>query len=771
MPYHRDYGLFRRVAHWSATALLGVAPQTSNNFGEELDPDQYSFGTLPRSCKEKWWGTRHKEGYWARLDLQMAFPSVSLRALEQGFDHIFTEPEEVDLEEYSQQLEQDAMSGYPSNIAMPLNVDSTRRELANELLNLLRTVEYHRGPIDQQHWRPESANDRRLPGDGSHVGLPTGLAISGMLLNVALAPFDNLMAEAMGDTPHGGTKRWAFLRFADDMLVLAPGVSGLQAALRKVQEGLLVVPPDGGLQLNAEKASPAPVKAWLKTGGQKIRLRRVDFADTLLRRDRLGSFITRLVEDMSHTAATDETSRFGESARDRVSRLVNLAQLNIDDGEVRKDTRLSFAANRLATSFLPDERQGEEVRFLREARMGIATAIDQAPWKFSLWRAAVRAACRRTQSGAPIKEQDATARKWFSSQLKRVAVTTRPESSLQFGGGGDEPPRKTLALELSFVRAVVWREIARALQELRMGQAACSEGGWSSRHWTYRALSEAQFEPAIQFISDFERWAGALYPHASPPDDAWWEHDAIRFATIVESFPVSSVDPAAHQRELGRLRFAALLETTGSPPRSWPQLAVSYAAGGRGVPLPSTERIDLYRNQEGSGTLRQAELLGILGDIDKPETLSTKSHSLWALEEREHAYHLHLSGLNHSARPQFVHELLWSIPDAAAESGWSVSPLSAPQEPLPLRMVAEMLANALTAELATKQKTGGSRPWKIESTLVWGARSASFTGKTRVEAVPARAENNEHLISLASPESWGTPGLHPSFDRECPVAC
>src|ERR1019366_4195594 len=114
-----------------------------------------------------------------------------------------------------------------------------------------------------------------------------------------------------------------------------------------------------------------------------------------LRPDRIGPFVTHLVERVRATGAATPDERFGEGAAARMVDLHQLLRLRIEDTQVRADTRLAFAANRIARSFLPNEGSPLDVAHVDEIRRSVAEAINLVPWKFALWRAAVHAACRR----------------------------------------------------------------------------------------------------------------------------------------------------------------------------------------------------------------------------------------------------------------------------------------------------------------------------------------------------------------------------------------
>jgi hypothetical protein len=78
-------------------------------------------------------------------------------------------------------------------------------------------------------------------------GLPTGLAISGMLFNVAMSAIDAAMSH-----PDSQSDPWAFVRFADDMVLLSASRPGLEHGAAKLSAAVLAE----GFEFNEGKIQP-----------------------------------------------------------------------------------------------------------------------------------------------------------------------------------------------------------------------------------------------------------------------------------------------------------------------------------------------------------------------------------------------------------------------------------------------------------------------------------------------------------------------------------
>ena len=542
-------------------------------------PEDFDPQCLPQWINKQWWqtgsGNRCGSGWWAALDLRLAFPSVKLGRLQDTLRALLGENAAFEpLPTW--------MGGYPEPVLSALNQPSARLQVADNLVEALRQVKVDSGSkidsIPETAWRPHHARADLPP---KNPGLPTGLAISGLLLNAALAPADRKIFDCLTKTR--GKHRGAFLRFADDMTVRCRSRSGLFALIEKIgaaisglEDGshpgcLATAPSDSNLYLNLAKFEPEPVReavrAYLEDQGWKPcrqceelvppadpanrspqglvawwqdKQGKADDADlrrlvrrAAVTRGEVDPFVTSLVERMSKEAKDTLADRFGEGAKDRLERLHDLARLDIVDEQVRPDTRRTFAANRLVRAWLPGDRE-ETWRSLLDIWESVNTVLRKTPWKFALWRAVVRAAARRPYEGAvPTNDEDAKndqgkATKWLSRQLGRIACQgskeRRPESWIE---DWPEDPAKQFHreegdsawqdLHLSYHRSFFWRELAETIRLLLSHHDRCTDPrpddpGHPSWHWSVRAVPEGRHAEVAKFLADLDRWIKILYP-------------------------------------------------------------------------------------------------------------------------------------------------------------------------------------------------------------------------------------------------------------------
>jgi hypothetical protein len=133
-------------------------------------------------------------GYWAHIDLQLAYPSLSLDYLAEALhDHALLKRNNQDLHfldpfgsSFPWLRVISSLKDYPKTIATPLIIEETRTSLVNQLVAWLKAISYDPVPYVEDEriknflWIPP-----HVPFDCvGHNCLPTGLLISGLLMNV-----------------------------------------------------------------------------------------------------------------------------------------------------------------------------------------------------------------------------------------------------------------------------------------------------------------------------------------------------------------------------------------------------------------------------------------------------------------------------------------------------------------------------------------------------------------------------------------------------------
>lgn len=572
LPYSRSHGLYRRVANWTVRRMLGVDFEDRNYSGVVQCPDDYQKDYLPPWVNSDWWGTSSSRSavYWSTLDIQLAYPSVGLEELGSAIQNVLEDP--------TDNIRQ-TVSGYPYPALDAITEQAVCLEVANHLLTALRLVEFDSGTIKKDAWKPRHVN---LPRNWK--GLPTGLAISGLLLNVMLYPSDRKILNYLDS--QDTECRSAFLRFADDMTLFSRSSSGLFELMEEVWKG---ISGDSNARLDYPKSTYRLFLNFAKTGPDAIRdvlneylryqgwkeckerravnkggnydaceelrppedpRRRLDISDWWRRRsndekaqkqldpysqaikrsavrpDEVGPFVTTLVERLSEIGRDTLGDRFGEGADERLVQLHDLARFDIADQQVRPDTRRTFAVNRLVSAWLSSDTEEARAQ-LKDIRDSVAAVVQETPWKPALWRAVVRATARRppVTDNSATSGDDATAKEWLLTQLRRIATERRgsgdsanwhrvwPEVEPQKQHTRDESWRE---LYLSFVRTAFWNALADTILLLQRyhhhsTNPSIADAGLSPNAWVARAVPDGNFDHVAKHLGALDQWAEALY--------------------------------------------------------------------------------------------------------------------------------------------------------------------------------------------------------------------------------------------------------------------
>ena len=433
LSYARSHGLFRRVAHWTVARMTKATLPAEDDSGPVQLPGDYGEGTLPPWTGEAWWGgiPDTSRAFWAALDVELAYPSVRIERLAVAMEEALRRP--VDFERL--------FNGCPKPVLEALAAEDVRVEIGRRLTRALDEITLDSGGIPPDSWRPPQGHPLPKVSAEPYEGIPTGLAISGILLNVVFLEPDRVIGDYLERT--SGEGRGAIVRFADDMYVLSRSSDGLLSLVEAVHGALsgagaasLATPNEvSNICINFKKIKPDAVQevirkyllenGWTECENEKckqplpqplgvhatpgvsdwwaIKSSSEEFAShreaserAAIEQGDVGPFVTSLVELLSDMGTDTLRQRFGEGARDHLARLHELARFDIEDEQVRPDTRRTFSVNRLVRAWLPKAREaGEEHRELRRIRETIGFVLDRTPWKFALWRAAVRGAARR----------------------------------------------------------------------------------------------------------------------------------------------------------------------------------------------------------------------------------------------------------------------------------------------------------------------------------------------------------------------------------------
>ncbi|WP_147477324.1 hypothetical protein [Corallococcus sp. AB038B] len=423
--------------------------------------------------------------------MQLAYPSVRLSYLREQIQSMLSPTLQKEIKNKTSWLSEfgpmswdDALRNYPEEVKTLLVEPATQKQLVSVLLNSLASVRYESerqtpdATWSADLWKPPHTIQELPLGSGaSHPGLPTGLAISGMLMNAYLHTLDRTLCQH--SKPGKNRPGFAMLRFADDLILMSSSREGLANAvdaawlgLSGKQNGAVLAtqhPTDvpSNLWFNWSKTKPDAlangITIYLQKNGALAKCKscnqplppekpsatlskppsffswleaQIEAGDTnwlptlnkeRLQKESLGQFVTYLVERLSALGSEGLQNRFGDDAIQRLTNLHELARFDLGDLQVKEETRLSFAASQLARAWLSEDSSDSDRLQLQELRRSIAHAMKHVPWKFQLWRAVIHAAVRRPLgcSDLPSGEDDIqAAQDWLISLLGQLVPDT-----------------------------------------------------------------------------------------------------------------------------------------------------------------------------------------------------------------------------------------------------------------------------------------------------------------------------------------------------------
>lgn len=573
--FSETYGLFRQVAH---DLVRQVVRRNAKDSAKKYSLTGVALERIPwltdEDWRREWCKGENDDGhvYWARLDLSLAYPSVNRRQLK------------VDLSEQARNV-----SNHPPN-GPGASLDTTRLDglshpwadlapaflttLAEQLGRIISQMEYtswsrpgawDNSPLisdpvsptlqvsDGSVWKGDSEHLSAIgAGESFCEGIPTGLGISGWLMNVALHRVDEQMV-ALCQRAKADGHSVAYLRYADDFLLLGRSPQAVLHAVDALSDSLEA--SGHNFHLNTDKSKPEGISDRNKSQEERCNL----LNSIVITSGSEERFITEIVREMSGDGDADTDWLQGPTNRRSLERLLLLGTLEHDDEEVPLDARIGFALGGLAYRPWPlvAPNEGNEPQPSIEAVRRIMAVTEMAtrmhPWRFRSWRhaaiVAVRAADvpgldeptgtawlmslartirwrsletidlpRLTVDGSDWYSDNAIAEGSPAQALQRLEEAARDVVGRQAIRRG----RVSALLRLSFHRSCLLNALADAARDL---SNPVGEGPTWTRH-----VSQASHEPLRTGLENFRCVFENLYAdfrEGAFPSGWWWERQAM----------------------------------------------------------------------------------------------------------------------------------------------------------------------------------------------------------------------------------------------------
>ncbi|MFD2602623.1 RNA-directed DNA polymerase [Flavobacterium suzhouense] len=315
--WSQSWPLYRRHVNLTTKYMTREA-----DFIEDLDPFEQKIVEINESLSnhplkspyldQNYWKKGTNELYWAGIDLEKFYPSIDNEAIRRN------------------------LAAYlPESI-----ISSELMALVNQLLNFT---------LDYSGWSERELEDVGLKQVNlSFPHVPTGLFVAGFLANVALLEIDELVKRELMEN-----RNIAHFRYVDDHVILATSFDELTAWIKKYEK--IIEESGTGVKYNPSKTEPKALAQYLEAQentDDKLESFEKAKDECRLDPDFPSPLMTKTLSKVSKIAGTAFNLLGPEEEKNVIADVEHLLVTEFPDHELRKDTRVSFAA-RILTTLVP----------------------------------------------------------------------------------------------------------------------------------------------------------------------------------------------------------------------------------------------------------------------------------------------------------------------------------------------------------------------------------------------------------------------------------
>jgi len=313
--WNQSWPLFRRSISLTAKIMCGKKTKESYiNDIDKMELDEAENNTyennelLPNHFKSKYleknyWQKSAKVLYWGTIDFSKFYPKVKRSVIEKN---ILT---------------------YVENA----KEDKEFKALLAKLMDF---------KINSDRWTKKELSDIELDPQ-NFQGLPTGLFVAGFLANVALLDVDKQILNDLETN-----REIAHFRFVDDHVILSYDFDKLQEWIKTYKKYLEEA--DTGTEFNFDKIEPQSLAKIISS--DKVSKKRMITAKKECALDPAfpAPLMTQTLAKVSAISKSDLEFLTLNEEEQLISDLEHLLLTDFPDHELRKDTRVSFAASMLS---------------------------------------------------------------------------------------------------------------------------------------------------------------------------------------------------------------------------------------------------------------------------------------------------------------------------------------------------------------------------------------------------------------------------------------
>jgi len=310
-----SWPLFRKAVAITAKAML------DGEFDEDEQEEIENNLDAPECVRiitwnKGYWNKRQKQDkdiYYATIDLKKFYPCIDAKSI-------------------------------LNNTVLQIIGITPESKNQNKLYTLLdKLLSYY---IDGDYLNLSDEDSPLVPGDrdgDKYFGIPTGLFVAGFLANMAMLEIDEDISNELDRN-----RRVAHFRYVDDHVILAYSIEDLGFWIEKY--ALVVERYLKRVSINEEKIEPAEFKDYFINEDKNERIRLISIAEMKCRIDpQIASPFTTLTLKKLSGINKSPFELFDETEKIQLLQDVeHILVTEFPDEEIRKDTRVSWAASLLS---------------------------------------------------------------------------------------------------------------------------------------------------------------------------------------------------------------------------------------------------------------------------------------------------------------------------------------------------------------------------------------------------------------------------------------
>lgn len=318
---HTSGNIYRKFQHswplFRRHILLTIKKMSSQTV--YIDPASEEIEELERTLpsdlkliylKDSFWRSQSNDLYWASIDFAKFYPSIKHQSILENINKFlmtFGDKEKLDILTLAKRL-----------LAFRIDLDSwEHKELAELELGKFYGRESPRFP-----------------------GIPTGLFVAHFLANIAMLNVDKQL-----DCLVKNSRTIAHFRYVDDHVVLAPSFEQLAQWIDQYQK--ILDQSRIGVKVNKKKSAPEAFRKYM-ISRNKEKCEPEARKETKLDPRYPKPLMTETLTQVSNIARTRFELLDIEEQKHLLDELEHLMLADFHDDEIREDTRLSFAASKIA---------------------------------------------------------------------------------------------------------------------------------------------------------------------------------------------------------------------------------------------------------------------------------------------------------------------------------------------------------------------------------------------------------------------------------------